>query len=246
MKIHIKRSFGSSCSTYDSSCDIQRLVASHLTSFLNGSCKKVLEIGTGTGIFTDEIAEKYPEADVACVDISLPLLKEAMEKHPQYKYICADGENLSLKNNGYDLMVSSSTFQWFENPAKSIPELLKLLRPGGRFAFSIFAEGTFAEMSILNKMTGFGSVYDLKSDMFYKEILKPYDVQSETCEYILWFDSVKQFLKKQKGTGATFTGASKFTSKTSYQKFIELYPELFGENGKIPVTYKIFYCSGKI
>ncbi len=38
---------------------------------------------------------------------------------------------------------------------------------------------------------------------------------------------------------------SKFTSKSSYQKFLELYPELFGEDGKIPVTYKIFYAVGK-
>ena len=245
MKVHIKRSFDSSCSTYDSSCDIQRLVASHLASLAAGLSKSILEMGTGTGIFTDEINNMYPVADVTCVDISHQLLCGAKEKYPSYKYICADGESFYTKSR-YDMLLSSSTFQWFENPAESIPALLRLITPGGKFAFSIFVEGTFAEMSILNKMTGFGSVYDLRPDTAYKEILKGYDAQFETREYILWFDSVKEFLKKQKGTGATFTGASKFTSKTAYQKFIELYPELFGENDKIPVTYKIFYAHGRV
>ncbi len=51
-------------------------------------------------------------------------------------------------------------------------------------------------MSILNGMTGFGSVYNLRPDSAYMEILKGYDVHFETKEYVLYFDSVKEFLKK--------------------------------------------------
>lgn len=245
MKVHIKRSFDSSCATYDSSCDIQRLVAGRLAELTGIGHENILEIGAGTGIFTDELAAKYPGADVTCVDISASLLSGALKKHPDYRYICADGENLPI-TGAFDMIASSSTFQWFDSPEKSIPAMLKLLRKGGEFAFSIFAEGTFVEMSILNKMTGFGSVYDLRPDSVYMDIFKEYGAEFETREYVLFFDSVKEFLKKQKGTGATFTGVSKFSSKSSYQKFIELYPELFGENGKIPVTYKIFYAHGRV
>lgn len=245
MKVHIRRSFDSSCSTYDSSCDIQRMVAAHLSEMTSGGHRKIIEIGTGTGIFTDFIADKYPESNVTCLDISLPLIQGAAEKHPSFGYICADAEHLPLKS-GFDLLVSSSTFQWFERPQESIHAMLGLLKKGGEFAFSIFAEGTFVEMSILNKMTGFGSVYSLLPDTAYADMLKEYDVKCETREYVLLFDSVREFLQKQKGTGATFTGMNKFTSKSSYQKFLELYPELFGENGRIPVTYKIFYARGRV
>jgi len=246
MKIHIKRSFDSSCNTYDESCDIQRLVASHLAEKLAGSHKNILEIGTGTGIYTDELAAKYPQAKNTCVDISHALLSEACKKHPDYTYICADAERLPITSREFDLVTSSSTFQWFGKPEKSIPAMLSLLKDGGEFAFSVFVEGTFLEMSILNKMTGFGAVYDLRPDKEYMEILKDYDVQFETREYVLLYDSVQEFLKKQKGTGATFTGMNKFTSKSSYQKFLELYPELFGDGGKIPVTYQIFYAYGRL
>lgn len=242
MKIHIKRSFDASCSTYDASCDIQRMVASHLSTKISGRHKRILEIGTGTGVFTDELRAKYPDADITCIDISHALLQGAKEKHPENIYICADGENLPLKGQ-FDLITGSSTLQWFQNPKVSIPKMLKLLKPGGEFAFSIFAKGTFTEMAILNTMTGFGSVYDLRDGEEYKGII---DAEYESKEYVLFFASAKEFLKKQKGTGATFTGAKKFTSKAAYQKFIELYPELFGENGRIPVTYNIFYMNGKL
>jgi len=218
------------------------MVARHLAEKLTGKHSRILEIGTGTGIFTDELRVKYPDAEVTCVDISHSLLKGAMEKHPENIYICADGENLPLKGE-YDLITGSSALQWFANPAVSIPKMLNLLKSGGEFAFSIFAKGTFTEMAILNNMTGFGSVYDLRSGTEYEGIV---DAEYETKEYVLFFDTVKEFLKKQKGTGATFTGVKKFTSKSSYQKFIELYPELFGENGKIPVTYNIFYMNGRL
>ena len=244
MKVHIKRSFDSSCSTYDSSCDIQRMVAAHLAELVAGEHKDILEIGTGTGIFTSELASRYPDAKLICLDVAHSLLSEAKDKHPEYSYICADAEKLPMAGQAFDLIASSSTFQWFGKPEESIKDLLSNLKAGGQFAFSVFVDGTFQEMSILNGMTGFGSVYDLRPDSVFMEILKDYDVHFETKEYILFFDSVKEFLKKQKGTGATFTGVSKFSSKSSYKKFMELYPELFGEGGKIPVTYKIFYAVG--
>ncbi|PLX69434.1 MAG: hypothetical protein C0603_00465 [Denitrovibrio sp.] len=246
MKVHIKRSFDSSCSTYDESCDIQRMVASHLAGQITGKHTDILEIGTGTGIFTSELASKYVDASVTCVDVAHSLLAEARVKHPKNRYVCADAERLPMAGQSFDLIASSSTLQWFGKPEKSIPNMLSNLISGGQFAFSVFVDGTFQEMSILNGMTGFGSVYNLRPDSDYMEILKGYDVQFETKEYVLYFDTVKDFLKKQKGTGATFTGMSKFSSKSSYQKFLELYPELFGEDGKIPVTYNIFYAVGKV
>jgi len=245
MKIHIKRSFDASFDTYDSSCDIQRIVAEHLASKLSHGYKNILEIGAGTGVYTEKLAERYSDTDVTCIDISHQLLLGARDKVSHYKYVCADGEHPPFKGC-FDLITSSSTLQWFINPENSIPGILSLLKPDGEFAFSMFAEGTFTEMSILNRMTGFGSVYDLRPDSDYLDIFEDCDVSFETKEYVLFFHSVEEFLKKQKGTGATFTGARAFTSKSSYRKFLELYPELFGEDGKIPVTYKIFYIHGKV
>lgn len=244
MKIHIKHAFCSSSESYDSSCDIQRIVAEHLAGLLPDSTQeRVLEIGTGTGIFTKLLNEKCGGA--VCVDIADALLARAARQFPDNLYVCGDGECLPLRGE-FSLITGSSALQWFQNPEKSIPDMLKHLKKGGKFAFSVFVEGTFVEMSILNQMTGFGSVYALPKEDDFARIFEccGVSVNKDVKEYVLHFDSVSEFLKKQKGTGATFSGRDKVTSKASYRKFLELYPELFGENGKVPVTYRILYITG--
>lgn len=241
MKVHIKRAFGSSSDTYDSSCDIQRIVADNLINHIKvDNTEKILEIGTGTGIFTNLIKEKFPDSSVFCLDIAHSLLKKAQKKMPDNFYICGDGENLPVLG-GFDIVVSSSSLQWFQNLSESLP---KLAETANKFAFSVFVEGTFAEMSVINSMTGFGSVYPLPQ---YEKIIKSlshFEIQYEVKDYVIYYDSVQEFLKKQKGTGATFSGSDKIASKSSYKKFLELYPMLFGENGKIPVTCRILYVTG--
>jgi malonyl-CoA O-methyltransferase len=245
MKIHIKHAFCSSSESYDSSCDIQRIVAEHLAGLLpEGAQERILEIGTGTGIFTKLLNEKCGGA--VCVDIADALLAKAKKQYPDNHFVCGDGECLPICG-GFSLITGSSALQWFQRPERSIPEMLKHLTPGGKFAFSVFVEGTFVEMSILNQMTGFGSVYALPKEDWFAQIFEDcgLTVEKEVREYVLHFDSVSEFLRKQKGTGATFSGRDTVTSKASYKKFLELYPELFGEDGKVPVTYRILYISGQ-
>jgi len=245
MKIHIKHAFCSSSGSYDSSCDIQRIVAEHLAGLTGEEHESILEIGTGTGIYTRLLNEKFCVPAV-CVDIAENLLAKAALSCPENLYICGDGECLPVQGE-YSLVTGSSALQWFQNPKESIPAMLKHLKKGGEFAFSVFVEGTFIEMSILNQMTGFGSVYSLPKEDEFSAIFEScgVSVNRSVNEYVLHFESVSEFLKKQKGTGATFSGKDKITSKASYKKFLELYPELFGEDGKIPVTYRILYITGK-
>ncbi len=157
MKVHIKRSFDSSCSTYDSSCDIQRMVASHLAGLISNEHNNILEIGTGTGIFTSELALKYKEISITCLDVAHSLLAEAKLKHPDFSYICADAERLPIMGGEkkFDLIASSSTLQWFIRPEKSIPEILSNLKKGGQFGFSVFCRRYFS-----------GDVYPERHDRF--------------------------------------------------------------------------------
>ncbi|MGE4319374.1 MAG: methyltransferase domain-containing protein [Deferribacterales bacterium] len=240
MKIHIRRAFCSSSDTYDSSCDIQRIVADHLAEKLPEVNGSVLEIGTGTGIFTEHLNKKYADQSIYCIDIAHSLLKKAQKTYSKNIYICGDGEHLPF-NRGFSLVAGSSCLQWFQNPEKSIPAMLS---GADRFVFSVFVDGTFAEMKILNEMTGFGSVYPLPKQNDLLKCFGGFAIEHEVREYVIYFDSVQEFLKKQKGTGATFSGSGKVSSKTAYKRFLELYPELFGDGGKIPVTYRILYITG--
>jgi malonyl-CoA O-methyltransferase len=248
MKIHVKRYFDKAAETYDSSADIQKIAAGRLLErIVEANCGTVLEVGTGSGIFTSLFLEKFSPERFFGFDISYPMTKSA-SRHSG-AYCCADGENLPFKDAFADVLVSSSVLQWLARPQESVPAMLKTLKSRGKFYFSVFTEGTFTEMALLYGMTGFGGVYPLRPDSFYAGLFSGIDgvnFEMEICDHVLWFGDVKEFLKKQKNTGAGFTGRKTNAGKNAYRHFCELYPALFGDGETVPVTYRIAYISGQV
>jgi ubiquinone/menaquinone biosynthesis C-methylase UbiE len=61
--------------------------------------EKILDAGCGTGVFTIDILEAG--AQVAGLDISLPMLRAAVDKSPGYSFfpVCADMRHLPFRNN---------------------------------------------------------------------------------------------------------------------------------------------------
>ena len=112
--------------------------------------KKVLEIGCGTGMFTEMFAEAG--AMITAVDISEELIDKAKQRGlspEQVKFICQPFEESCLHSD-YDCVVGSSVLHHLElGPA--IAAIHRALKRGGRMAFAepnmlnpqVFAERTF-------------------------------------------------------------------------------------------------------
>lgn len=252
MKISVKRFFNNASESYQSSAEIQRIIASYLAKSVDTSRKynNVLEIGTGTGFLTENLKNDLNSNLYINLDMAFDLLQSVHNgsiHHPNMTYINADAEFIPFKHKQVDMLLSSSTFQWLEQPESSIPEILKLLNKNAPFHFSIFGEGTFFEMKEISKITNFGSVMPLKNTYFYKKIfeqLNEFDFNIETKNYIVHYESVIQFLKHHKKTGARYTTANKPKGKKSFSAFCQLYKDIFGSEKGIPVTYTIHYING--
>jgi malonyl-CoA O-methyltransferase len=252
MKISVKRFFNNAAKSYNSSAEIQKIIAKELASMLNKkkAYKNILEIGTGSGFLTENLFLDLSFDKYIHIDIAYDFLKtfKNSDKHMnKMEYINADVEFLPLKNNVFDLLLSSSTLQWLENPKITIFDLINGLKNTSEFYFSIFGEGTFFEMKEISKITGFGSVMDMKNSEFYKSILSKipnisYDIAVK--DYIINYNSVIEFLKHHKKTGARYTSNSKPKGKSSFNAFCQLYKDIFEIDGKIPVTYSIIYIKG--
>lgn len=248
MKIHIKRFFDKAADCYDDSADIQRIAAAKLLESVNEQSPQLaLEIGTGSGLFTHMFVKKCKPENLIGLDISHAMAKSC--RCPSGLFIQADGERLPFKGGVADVLVSSSVLQWFQRPETSLAEALKPLKKGGRFYFSVFCEGTFAEMNVLHGLTGFGMVYPLRPASFYSGVfgtMADVKFDCEVHDYVLRFSDVKSFLKKQKATGAGFTGRKTAAGKESYRRFCDMYESFFGDGSSIPATYRIAYIKGSV
>lgn len=155
--------FGRAADTYDGSAQLQRRVATKVGRLAHEAvvrATRVLEIGCGTGFLSEIVAHTNPDADFLFTDIS-PLMVEACRQRlstqgVQASYLVMDGEFFSqdpLLQEGFDAIVSSMAFQWFEDFPAALSRLVSLLRPGGRLVFSTLGSGSFREWySVLSSL----------------------------------------------------------------------------------------------
>ncbi len=97
--------------------------------------KLVLEIGCGTGLFTEAFAQSG--ATIVAVDISDDLLRLAQQRGlpaDRVRFVCKSFEDCAL-DGPFDAIVGSSVLHHLE-VERSLSKCLSLLKPGGTFSFA--------------------------------------------------------------------------------------------------------------
>jgi malonyl-CoA O-methyltransferase len=152
-KLFVKKSFNRHASTYDRNAGLQKSFGEELLTYLNGNSKTavtILDIGMGTGNTTASLIQRFPEARIHGCDLAFRMISQARTKeflNPQKDlFIAADGEYLPYRDNYFDLVISSFTYQWCESLDLAFTEALRVLKPGGRFLCSAFGDKTFGEL----------------------------------------------------------------------------------------------------
>ncbi len=247
---NIRFYFDKASKTYEQAGAIQKKVANYLLNMIPSDFyQKVVEIGSGGGFLTKNLINKISFEKYINIDISFGLLKKLKESLlNKCIYINAQAENIPLKLDSVDLLISSSSLHWLEDSENNFLDILKLIKKNGRFYFSIFLSNTLIELQEVSKITGFGSFYPLKSSFFYVNLLNSIqDIKYSysTKIFIENFSSVKDLLNSHKLTGTNFTKNKKFSGKNSYNKFCEIYQKLYGNGEGIYATYEVLFIEGQ-
>jgi SAM-dependent methyltransferase len=95
----------------------------------------VLEIGCGTGSLAAALAGLG--ASVTAMDVSEPLLSEARKKVGEGKalFLRGDAHGLPFRTGSFHRVLGSSILHHL-NLERALPEILRVLKPGGRIAFA--------------------------------------------------------------------------------------------------------------
>ena len=105
----------------------------------------ILVAGCGTGRHPIEVAQKYREARVLAVDLSLASLCYAKRKTPaplesKIEYAQADILKLGSIDRTFDLIDASGVLHHLADPLAGWRALLSLLRPGGFMRVGLYSE----------------------------------------------------------------------------------------------------------
>jgi ubiquinone/menaquinone biosynthesis C-methylase UbiE len=100
--------------------------------------RRILDLGTGTGVVAIALAERYPEAQVTGIDLSRGMIEEAGRKlQPELAarvaFEVGDAAALDCPDGGFDLVVLSNMIPFFD-------ELARIVASGGILVLS-FSRG---------------------------------------------------------------------------------------------------------
>ncbi|MEU2712968.1 class I SAM-dependent methyltransferase [Streptomyces sp. NPDC007205] len=92
---------------------------------------RVADVGAGTGIATALLQERG--AEVIAVEPGEAMARECRAALPEVPVVRGDGNALPLTGASCDLVTYAQSWQWTD-PARSVPEALRVLRPAGALA----------------------------------------------------------------------------------------------------------------
>ena len=100
--------------------------------------RDILEYGCGAARWSLALAREG--ARVVGLDISRAQLRHALEdvarSGEQVALVCASGECVPLRDRAFDIVFCDHGAMTFCDPYRTVPELARLLRPGGLLAFN--------------------------------------------------------------------------------------------------------------
>lgn len=151
-KTLVAERFDAARHSYDDNAEAQALIAGYLANLLRDKdtqailarpAATVLEIGCGTGLLSRRILAMKPAASLLYWDIC----PQPPQDIAPEAYTRCDAETAirDVPASSLDLIVSSSTMQWFNSPERFVIHALRALRPGGVLALSTFGRANMNE-----------------------------------------------------------------------------------------------------
>ncbi len=111
---------------------------------------RVLDVASGPGYVAAAAAQRG--AQVTALDFSDAMVEMARTQNPGIEFREGDATALSFADGSFDAVVMNFGMLHLARPERAVSEALRVLRPGGRYAFTVWAKPEEA--------VGFGIILD--------------------------------------------------------------------------------------
>ena len=210
----VKNQFSKYAKDYKNHNIIQQIVAKSLVRELKTKPKKILELGCGSGQVYNHIS--WDLDFYKAIDFSASMC----ELHPRAKNVeikCFDFDTVEflneIKNDTYDIVLSSSALQWSKDLSKIIKQLSLITK---EINAVLFTSNTFKTIQNITKTKS-----PILDEQSIKEAFNKYfKCEFETIMYKLEFDNKKDLFDYIKKSGVSGEASLDFKdAKKLYKEY---------------------------
>lgn len=122
-----------------------------------GSCERILEVATGTGLIALEIAKSGLRIDA--IDISSKMIEEAQKKaHHEglenINFSVQSAYHLDFDQDLFDAAICANALHVMEHPGKALTEIRRVLKPRGKLIAPTYCHGQSVKTRIISGFMG--------------------------------------------------------------------------------------------
>jgi len=129
-KLELRRRYDETADFYDMRyTSIQWEKYEAVKKYLPKRAAHILDLGCGTGMFLEELAQRGEI--VIGVDSSAEMLGIARKRVGGASLVRADADHLPFEDRSFDVVVSVTLLQNVPEPAATMKEIARVLKPGG-------------------------------------------------------------------------------------------------------------------
>jgi len=253
-KIKIKKAFSEASVFYHKNAELQKKTAARLARSVRPwkytiPAGRVLEIGSGTGFFSEHLVKIFHDRELIITDLSekmISLCKENVGNYKHVKFEVKDAENIGPDNNSYACIAGNFVAQWFRDPASTLDRLTEMLVPGGLLLMAFPGSESFPEWR--NHCVELGLPYTANplpdvNEIVIKLSMGQNQIDFYEDSYTESYQSAFHFFRHLKKIGVTTSMSGKSLSAGDFKKLVE-YWDRKTEN-EITITYHLVFLAIK-
>lgn len=236
----IRRCFNRAAFTYNNYCYPQQMIGDKLIASIyqhSQTYDLVADLGCGTGLITQKLADTLYFKELHAIDISEKSLECAQKtiQHPHVFLSHDNITNLSHYEKKFNLLFSNMVLHWNENIHQTLKIIKENTAKNGIIAFTVPIIGTFHELNASSK-NHFYSLADWHKQCAQAGI---HLITAFEETFVFAFGSWIQAIKSIKATGANhlFASHQQGLSCASRYRSSSFFKE--SKNEKFLLTYQV-------
>ena len=235
--------FSKAAAQYNSIASVQRIIAKQAIKNLPIALQgKALDIGCGTGIHTQTLANKGAAA--TGVDIAEGMLAQARKMYSDPIFIQGSAVDLPFSDSQFSTVFSSMALQWVSDTGLVANEIARVLKKSGIAELAIMVAGSFSELKTARKVAQLPQAETyMPTTAQWVNGFKQSGLSLQrviTKDYVDTHCDIMSLLRSVKGVGAGETGRKQPPlTRRDIKKLAMAYRNMGGVESKLPLTYRV-------